>query len=159
METINQLGLVRDEVILVGSAALTLYGVHLFADPLLEEDKKPRPGDVDFVSTLEYASHLALSGLGNSLPVKIKNNAVGRRILKIDSQPLTADIIPHDIHASTRADRSFRKKIATHSVAIDGTDIRVATPEKLHQQLSRQHRLDRKAASDKAMLRRRFPHL
>ena len=69
--TIDQLKLDRDEVIIVGSAALALYGV---TPPSGHDAKKnkARPGDVDFVSTQGYYTELERNGTASGLSAKTK---------------------------------------------------------------------------------------
>lgn len=156
--TMEQLKLDRDEVILVGSAALALYGVTPPSGHDAKKDKA-RPGDVDFVSTLSYASELDMNGTPSGLTGHAKKNLSGPPILVIPTRLLSADIIAHDRHASERSDKHFRQRIARDSVAVDGTNMRVATPAKLKQELASRARLDSKARADLVALRRRFTDL
>ncbi len=159
LRTAEELSLVRDEVILVGSAALALYGVYLAADPLRPTSRTPRPGDADFVSTLGYAQHLAQEGTPTGLVGRRKPNVSGPPILQIATRELSADIIPHNPHASDRMDQQFRERIDRESVEVDGSNLRVATPQKLAQELRGRARVDRKAASDLNALRQHFTDL
>lgn len=66
METLRSLEgrIDPDEVMLVGSAALVLYGVrlHSFDDPISGRSGKNRPGDLDFTATVEHMDTLFARG-------------------------------------------------------------------------------------------------
>ena len=157
-KTLDQLRLDRDEVILVGSAALARYGV---LPPSGHDAKKnkARPGDVDFVSTQGYYAELERNGTASGLTARVKKNLGGPPILLIPTRILSADIISHDRHASERSDAKWRQKISRESVAVDGTNMCVATPAKLKQELASRARLDSKARADLIALRDRFTDL
>jgi hypothetical protein len=69
MQTIDRADLDPEHVMLVGSAALALYGTHLSTyDPGLCRHVEERPGDVDFLSTTQYMEALYATGEHAGLP-------------------------------------------------------------------------------------------
>lgn len=141
LDTLKQTNLDPREVLLVGSAALALYGVILENDPYIDLDQQAtRPGDVDVLSTGSYARSVYDGLKHKGLDVRLKTENTNRAtILRVDSSPLPLDVItyynPHN--SMQRYDERFRAKVDRDSRAIEGAGgIRVATERKIEQELA-----------------------
>lgn len=125
LATLELSGLDPEHTLLVGSAALTLYGAELLHDPLTY---KERPGDVDLQSTTSHAEALYAQGSYNNTPVRIKENMNNHQttVLQLAAEPLPIDLItaPQNSLATDAYDSRLLRKIQS-SPRIDGSDFRV----------------------------------
>lgn len=155
LETIERLQLDPDETMVVGSAALALYGAILSNYDPLTGESKPRPGDVDFASTASYMDHLYQNGTPTGLEAVIKPVVNRQTILRVETGALPADVITRydERHSMERYDARFRKVIAERSRRIEGTGMRIADYELIERELRSNAKFDQKAASDLAALR------
>jgi hypothetical protein len=152
LRTIEQADLDPQEVMVVGSAALLLYGAELdFYDPDLGEIRE-RPGDVDFASTASYMEDLFANGT-RSGAVAIRKPSDNKRqvMLRIKTDFLPVDVITRyrDGGNMERYDERFRRAVlARSSRPIDGASARVATPSYLRGELKFNAPLYAKASQD-----------
>lgn len=157
LETLERCDLNPEDTLLVGSAALALYGVTL--SPHADRDVTnpvERPGDVDVLSTASYAEDVFDGREHAGFAVrKETENTNFATFLRVNSAPLRLDIITYYKGGSmARFDARFRARIARDSREIEGAHgIRVATERKLGQELAGRYR-DPKAQRDLAELHR-----
>lgn len=167
LETIQSLELDPDELVLVGSAAIALYGLTLRSDrspiptplgqPDIQPEPKLRPGDVDLLATGAFASQLYEQGhlSGHALHVGGHSARIGDAVLRTDSTvPLPVEVIVDKAAARSplgRYSRKFSAYMDAHSRPIAGLagGPRVATPYMIREDLyQRSTALDTKATSD-----------
>jgi len=150
IDSADQLGLDPEHSVLVGSAALVLYGVQLpQLDPLSPNKNVVRPSDVDFSVDASHFIELYDNGhTPGGAPVEFKADNANKRFsiltagARPKSQALPADLITRysaDYGSVRRFDRNFQKHYRKNSTVIPGTNgLRVATPEYLKQTLKTQ---------------------
>lgn len=162
IETIDHLKLDPRETILLGSAALSLYGVTLDEHDAVSTPDSRRPSDLDFASTASYMNQLYTGGTPSGLRAELKtSHAPKYTILHIDTPAMPVDITTTYQAGSPgmlKHDNKLRQRIERYAVPIDGTDMRVAAPNDLAKIL-KYNSSDPKARQDLAALRRRFPSL
>lgn len=125
------------ELRLVGSAALTAYGVEIGREP----------SDVDFAaptSAMEALYHLGIAGEDTDY--------AGNRFMILKAEPEDTELAIQFIgasveHASDHHDKKFRR-YHRDSPTIPGTNIRVASPKALHRHLKSEALLDQKYKLD-----------
>lgn len=133
VETLNHSGLNPEHTLLVGSAALVLYGANLSSDELHPET--PRFGDVDLSTTANHAKEIFDSRLDSDSPLVIKTgnqNNMTRTVIRMDAKPLPIDIItaPLSLSGDERALAKHDKRIHDRiqsSPKIAGMDFRIAS--------------------------------
>ncbi len=156
------------EVMLVGSAALALYGANLPQYDSLTGKSGTRPGDIDLATTGQYTDDLYQLGISTPggityaerRPQDIEAEQGGppihssrRRdtILQLHGLSMPVDVITgyHDGDNLQRYDDAFRRIIARNSVPLQGSAVRIATPKYMKDHLSLRARGgDLKAQSD-----------
>ena len=130
-----------EHVLLVGSAALALYGATLRDDSL----GVPRPGDVDFVATVEHMEDLYRQKVGYERPIPHSKSTV----LRIDTPVLPIDLVSRYRGGSPTAyDEKLRRTMHAASRPLADTAFRVATPHLLQRELRRRQHNDSKARQD-----------
>ena len=165
METLECLQLDPRETILLGSAALTLYGVTLREYNSVSNPDSQRPSDLDFASTADYIEELYANGTTSGLHTEKKDPRTHSRkygaILRIDTPALPADITTtykEKWANREQHDRRLRQRIERDGVQIDGANMRVASPQALAEILADISAVP-KSRQDLSVLRRRFPSL
>ena len=120
LTTLERSNLDPHHILLVGSAALALYGVTLSPD---ERTGASRPGDIDLLTTTHYAEQLYNTGKGT---VKDIVNRDHMTVLRFDAEPLPIDIItaPQESLDLARYDRHLQKRMDGSRV-IAGLGVRV----------------------------------
>ena len=148
--TLEQAPVNPEEVLLVGSAALVLYGATLSSYDPVTARHAPRPGDVDFVATVDHMEDLYQQGIGRPRPLAHSRSTV----LRVDTPALPIDLISrYHSGSSRRHDQKLYQTIhASRSIA--GTAIRIATPQHLIHELKGRRTLDPKASQDLAALQK-----
>lgn len=168
LRTYELLELDYSQMMLVGSAALTLYGVELLPfDPIDGENTfAPRPSDLDFATRATYMQQLydpakpdTAQTTPNGLAMRAKIMTAGRRGLHITTPELPVDLLSNFRDGRdnlARYDAEFRRYLAANSRPVEGTTMRIITPEAMHTELLKRQRtgMDPKAATDLADLRR-----
>lgn len=151
LATIEQLQLDKDEVMVVGSAALVLYGAKLNTyDPVFRRDT-PRPGDVDFGSTPGYMEHLYQHGSPSGISGIVKPVGNRQTILQFSTDHLPVDVITRynsDRHDIAEYDSRFRKLMRRHSRPLAGSSVGIADESYILHELRSHGRVDPKAAAD-----------
>lgn len=170
VETLQSIDLDPNEVMLVGSAALALYGVELalVADPIRDyATPKERPGDLDFLSTVHYIEQLYAHGTQRLPKFTKKSDDSGlsthNTATIIRAPAVTKDTLPIDIitpfqetrHNPNTLDKKLRERILA-SRAIAGTAFRAITLEAAVSSMRTAHN-DPKVERDLAEIRRIFP--
>lgn len=155
LETINNLELPKDRFVLVGSAALVMYGI----TPPSHENKKPgpRPHDVDLTISGKTFAELAQAGqTPNGVLVADKNVYAGSRKLILTANS-TDNHFPVDLITSYSPrsgksldahDTGFNRHYQTKAHTIPETTIRVASLEHIATELRRNRHIDQAAALD-----------
>lgn len=153
LETIDHVGFDPEEVVLVGSAALALYGVKL--PPFPDKNSLPRPHDVDFRTTNEFASainpvthpHLTLSS---------QIRYAGETIDNYWTSYLSVDVITKQPWTSLkRSDKRLREGIR-NAPRIEGSHIRIVPAAHVEKRLRSRAATDPKAAEDLYGLREKI---
>lgn len=165
INTVEQLELDKnDHFIIVGSAALALYGI--IPPAQWDEDHKPRPGDVDLAVTHALISALYKNRRTPSgVPVRRKEDHVHTRqtILQVDPHAIDPPHLPVDfitrfnpkIHRPDKYDAGFGKHFESNShVVPGGNGIKVATLHHIRNELHSRKHLDPKARDDLSALDR-----
>lgn len=140
MATIDRVQLDPKQVMLVGSAALVLYGSRLHNDTIIENS---RPSDVDFLATTNYMESLNATGKHAGLLVTHKPGYTNS-VLRLDSEPLPVDLISNyrgDMPPS-EFDQDRYALFAHVGRPLAGTAIRIASPEHIKREL-RARRVDK----------------
>lgn len=147
----EKLDLDPKEVVLVGSAALALYGVTLYRDPYSYE-RNDRPHDVDMASTVAEMQRQATNGNFAKLQ---DNQPEGRQIVirSFESRPLPVELISRIEQnrgpiGPDEYDHRFRQHWKKQSIPIEDSDFRIATPGKIASELRDHKRYDRKSQVD-----------
>lgn len=158
IETICSLELDPDQVLLIGSAALTLYGLTMNPYAGIPSDERPtqfdeetgeqyvippqpsspenarlsRPNDVDLAVSEPYiidAYNNVVLKTVSKVPQDVRSGHRGRRVLTLSTQPLRTDLI------ASGNGRAF-KKAHEQGRIIEGTQgIRIASPSLLKSEL------------------------
>lgn len=150
MQTIDRADLDPEHVMLVGSAALALYGTHLSTyDPGLCRHVEERPGDVDFLSTTQYMEALYATGEHAGLAVTQRLGQSTGPVLQLDSTPLPIDLISRYKGGDSlvQFDKYRRELFARVGRPLAGTAIRIASPTHIKKELARRL-VDLKARRD-----------
>lgn len=130
-----------EQVLLVGSAALALYGAVL-GGGMLDAN---RPGDLDFVATVEHMEDLYQQKLGYERHIPHSKSTV----LRIDTPVLPIDLVSRYRGGSPTAyDEKLRRTMHAASRPLADTAFRVATPHLLQRELRRRQHNDSKARQD-----------
>lgn len=165
IESVEAAGLDLERCMLVGSAALALYGITLGPD----EHGSPRPSDADLAASPFMMHELFEDGeTSTGVNVRLKDNNSSRTTLRIDTPSLRPDLLPIDLITrvntsdEARNVRKFDKKFITQTLPqassiIPGTRIRLATPAHIAKDLKLGGVEDIKAANDLRKLREHFP--
>ncbi|MFZ1802263.1 MAG: hypothetical protein WAW62_00900 [Candidatus Saccharimonas aalborgensis] len=159
LRSAEYLGLDPSQTMLVGSAALCLYGVELDTYDRLTKQQRPRPSDLDYASTPLYMNQLARHGTPTGLQPQLKHTLNPRQtVLTINTPELPADIITRfqperDDLLSYHA--RFLAYLERHSRPVEGTALRIITQHALIKELQR-NSLDPKIAHDLSLARRHF---
>lgn len=125
-ETSNAIELDRREVILTGSAALALYGLHRI------------PKDIDLHTTILYRNELR-----DNAPRGMWHKSTERRsdgvVDTYNSAGLPIDIIANEpwFLSPDHADDKLRRRIERHGICVDGIPIRVVALDSLMKHLKR----------------------
>jgi hypothetical protein len=147
VSSVERLGLDPERSVIVGSAALVLYGVDLpQMDAALYQDDMKRPGDVDIsVDATQFIELFDNGHTPTGIPAAVKPDKSSKRFSTIradaDAQTgsLPVDLITRysvDYGSINRFDRNFRKHNQANSLVMPGTDgIRIITPEQLKKTL------------------------
>ena len=150
LATLERTDIDPTQVLLVGSAALALYGATLERDFTTGE---PRPGDVDLLASTTYASQLYAAERGTIKDLVNNNHLTVLRLS--DGEPLPIDIItaPRDSLNTNAYDQRLYKRIQ-EGRQIEGTDYRVLSLAHLIKaKKADMPAYDPKAASDLASAR------
>jgi|GEM_PF-6909202 len=167
LRTHELLDLDDDQMILVGSAAMALYGIKLSPfDPIdINQTMTPRPSDLDFATSPLYMQTLYDPGvpLGSHVtpsghPLHAEQLTNGLVKLRIETPELPVDLLSgfrDERDSLTRFDEAFRRYTHANSRPVEGSTLRVITPRAMRRELAKRQRvgLDPKAKSDLARLR------
>jgi hypothetical protein len=96
IDTIDFLRLDPEKTVLVGSAALALYGYDLHDHDPISGNYSPRPSDLDFATLPTYMNEIHADGIHGLLAAPKPHLATltgTETILRIPSEPLPADLI------------------------------------------------------------------
>lgn len=152
MATIEHLQLDQDEVVLVGSAALVLYGATLGQYDPIKDQYTERPGDVDFAASPEYMQKVFAEGAPSGTKPSRKDVHNNQTVVQIDTPYLSADLITRfqeDRDDLSQYSTKFRQRLGKHSRPIAGTGYRIATSRSIEEELRRNFS-DPKAQQDLA---------
>ena len=150
IETHDQyLQLDPERTMLVGSAAMALYGIHLSDYDPLSDTKITRPNDLDFAANPLYMEDVCANGTKKGLAANVKSQGSDQTILRVDTPLLPADLITRfdddgDIESFSR---KFQAALDRNSRPVDGSELRIITPTKMLREL-RRNSFDPKAAAD-----------
>lgn len=141
VQTIEAANLDPEQVMLVGSAAITLYDIDL-SWRNEQGEYEERPGDVDFSIALDYLYQIDHDGHPDGLPIaaKANNDKLSQNVLQVHTPFLPVDLITMHSTEKSKERRKvlgdrFRASLQQHSRPIDGVNVRVATPQKLYRTL------------------------
>lgn len=154
VRSIERLDIDPSRFVVVGSAALKLYGIKLPNFNTLsrygnQEDSATteRPGDVDLNTQASLLQELYEAGATPSgAPIKLKQQADPNQTILAVERDETADTLPVDMITRYKPERGSIEKYdakmkhyyASHSVVVPGADgIRVASPDHLKKNLRR----------------------
>ncbi|QQS21557.1 hypothetical protein IPM09_03455 [Candidatus Saccharibacteria bacterium] len=161
LRSAEYLGLDPSQTMLVGSAALCIYGVELDTNDPLIQQSWPRPSDLDFASTPLYMNHLAAHGTPTGLEAHLKpTHNPSQTILTISTKELPADIITRFRPGRDNLlsyHKRFLAYLEQHSRPVEGTAIRIITQPAALKELQ-SHSLDPKVARDLSLARQHFTH-
>jgi hypothetical protein len=148
VDSAEHLGLDPERSVLVGSAALVLYGVQLpQVDALLDPSGETvRPKDIDFTVNASYFIELHKNGQTPSgAPVELLDDNANKQFTILTtknhspSHILPADLLTRytaDYGSVRQFDRGFQKHFRKHSTVIPGSNgLRIATPDYLKMSL------------------------
>lgn len=155
-------------VVLVGSAALYLYGAELETEEralLSAVHTHGRPRDLDLAALPSYMRELEARAYNHGLLGSPGEETIGQTIVKL--KPVEPDDLPIDLITSFTQkrgnieyhDRKFYKGMSKHSRPVVGTNMRITSPGVIEKELKRRARLDPKAAADLASWYRIKPGL
>lgn len=159
LNTLEKIAINPDEVMLVGSAAMALYGIRLYpVDPLTNKYHQ-RPSDIDFASTASYMEQLHGDRQLSQYVVTRKPDIGNQTILRVASDPMPIDLITRfrDGSGMEAYDQRFRAQMIKKSRPLQGSVVRVATLDTLYHSLKSNSRFDRKAIHDLNSLTDKFP--
>jgi len=165
IESIEATDIDLERCMLVGSAALALYGVRLGLGP----NGSPRPSDVDLAASPVMMHELMDQGQTPSgMGITKKGFNSSRTVLRIASDEHDPRLLPVDLLARVTSDDERRtvlkfdrkfiaKTLPRSSTVVPGTNIRIATPRHIAEDLYQTAGLDPKAQGDLNAIRRHFP--
>lgn len=169
MDTLERVQLDPESVLLVGSAALTLYGAQLDISSAPFTDYSRRPSDLDFLATPCYMEEVYRDGEYNGLSVARKvvsrTSTTVIRIGARDSDTLDTLQLPIDLlstyiergasgrHSKEAFNARQKKRFVRIGRPIDGTPIHVLRSKHLQRELKRRSTSE-KALSDLRALNR-----
>lgn len=158
LRTYELLGVDPDHAMLVGSAAMALYGITPSSyDPVLHAARE-RPSDLDLATDPLYMSDVFTHGTATGLSAIRKFVTSPQTVLRVNTPEMPVDLITRfrdGRNAIEQYSARFMHHLSQTSRPIDGSELRVITPTALLAELARNN-LDPKAASDLSMARDLF---
>lgn len=125
-----------EKVVLVGSAALTLYGVQL--QPAPHTPETPRPGDVDLATDMRYARLLEATGHVTKKHGNVSGISSGTVFTLNADLPLPVDVIGREKPLFTT-----KRPLTEVSIPIEGSDISIAPLSRIKRLLAIRERNER----------------